>query len=61
MSFDEATALLFPLLSLASRDHEPTRGRGVAWRGKERIPKLRVSAPAMNSGHGKAQLHWSDQ
>lgn len=25
------------------------------------MPKPRVSVPAMNSGHGKAQLHWSDQ
>lgn len=61
MSFDEATALLFPLLSLASWDHEPTRGRGVAQRGEKRIPKPCVSAPTMNRGHGKAQLHWSDQ
>lgn len=61
VSFDEATTLLFPLPSLASQDHKPTHGRGVAQRGEERIPKPRVSASAMNSGHGKAQLHWSDQ
>lgn len=61
MSFDDATALLVPLLSLVSRDHEPTHNRGVTWRGEERMPKPLVSVPTMNSEHGKAQLHWSDQ
>lgn len=61
VSFDEATALLFPLLSLASWDHEPTHGGGVAQKGEDRIPNPCVSAPTMNSGNGKAQMHWSDQ
>lgn len=60
-SFDDATALLFPLLFLVSQDHRPTYDRGVTWRGEERMPNPCVSAPAMNSEHVKAQLHGSDQ